>query len=202
MKKAWVSIQTTTPYVGNPLTKKGDSTGKFFQTQKVIKEIIRIIWVVEIGTNSWSPPIKKLHSLTWLFLHQKIKTFFDGGIFSAEDKSENASLSKINITICHDFFDTLPYLVICLINPTTQNNRKPAMALLCFPRKYQASISGKTTITSNKRFKKKKKRYVNIPGGWLWVVTLSSNNVTRAKRKLLFRLTMELNHAYWLNGLL
>ena len=42
MKKAWVSIQTTTPYVGNPLTKKGDSTGKFFQTQKVIKEIIRI----------------------------------------------------------------------------------------------------------------------------------------------------------------
>ena len=116
-------------------------------------------------------------------------------------KSENASLSKINITICHDFFDTLPYLVICLINPTTQNNRKPAMALLCFPRKYQASISGKTTITSNKRFKKKKRRYVNIPRGWLWVVTLSSNNVTRAKRKLWFHLTMELNHAYWLNGL-
>ena len=82
-------------------------------------------------------------------------------------KSENASLSKIDITIGHDFFDTLPYLVIRLINPTTQNNRKPAMALLCFPRKYQASISGKTTITSNKRFKKKKKRYVNIPCGWL-----------------------------------
>ena len=47
-----LSVNTTTPYVGNPLTKKGDSTGKFFQTQKVIKEIIRIIRVVEIGTNS------------------------------------------------------------------------------------------------------------------------------------------------------
>lgn len=72
-------------------------------------------------------------------------------------KSENASLSKINITICHDFFDTLPYLVICLITLQHRTTGNRPWHYCVFLESTKHRYPGKQRLRQTRDLKKKKK---------------------------------------------
>ena len=121
--------------------------GNYFKHGSSSRKIITTFKVIETGTNNRSLVIKKLHSLTWKFPHQKLKIFFNVTIF------------------LYSWRQLIKVLRIAKLMPWHHYVFRES-SLHRFP--------GKQWIRQNKRSLKKtrkKKRYVNNPRGWLWFVT-------------------------------